>query len=81
MSQFRENLWTDGRAEGWTDRSYFIGPLRSRPGVQKIIRKNINKFNEFNITLLLQESRSLNRLERVPVSKRIPVLKRIPMIW
>ena len=63
------------------DRSYFIGPLRSRPGVQNIIRKNINKFNEFNITLLLQESRSLNRLERVPVSKRIPVLKRIPMIW
>ena len=81
MSKFRENLWTDGRAEGRTNRSYFIGPLRPRPGVQKIIRKNINKFNEFNITLLPQESRSLNRLERVRVSKIIPVLKRIPMIW
>ena len=30
MSQSRENLRTDGR----TDRPYFIGPFRPRPGVQ-----------------------------------------------
>ena len=38
MSQFRENLQTDGRTDGRmdrrTDRPYFIGPFRSRPGVQ-----------------------------------------------
>ena len=31
MSQFRENLRTNGRM----DKPYFIGPFRPRPGVQK----------------------------------------------
>ena len=36
MNQCRENLQTDGRTDGrWTDRPYFIGPFRPRPGVQK----------------------------------------------
>ena len=35
MSQSRENLRTDGRTEGRTDRPDFIGPFRSRPGLQK----------------------------------------------
>ena len=34
MSQSRENLRTGGRTDGKTDRSYFIGPFRPRPGVQ-----------------------------------------------
>ena len=29
--QFRENARTDGRAEGWTDRPYFIGPFPLPP--------------------------------------------------
>ena len=37
MSQFQENLGaTEGRMEGQMDRSYFIGPFRLRPGVQKM---------------------------------------------
>ena len=34
MSQFWGNLRTDGRTDRRTDRPYFIGPLRSRPGIQ-----------------------------------------------
>ena len=41
MSQFRENLrtdgrWMEGRTEGQTDWPNFIGPFRPRPGVQKL---------------------------------------------
>ena len=34
MSQFWENLRTEGQTEGWMDRSYFIGPFWPRQGVQ-----------------------------------------------
>ena len=36
MSQSRENLWTDGRMDGKTDKPYFIGHFRLRPGIQQI---------------------------------------------
>ena len=36
MSQFRENIRTDGRKDGRMDRPYFIGPVWPRPGVQKL---------------------------------------------
>ena len=36
MSQSRENLRTDGRTDGKADIPYFIGPLRPRPGFQKL---------------------------------------------
>ena len=39
MIQFKENAQTDGRTdgrmEGWTDRSYFIGPFQLLLGAQK----------------------------------------------
>ena len=35
MGQFRENLRTDGRTGGRTDRPYFIGIFRPRPVVQQ----------------------------------------------
>ena len=36
MSQFRENLQTNGRMGGRTGTPYFLGPFRLRTGVQKI---------------------------------------------
>ena len=40
MTQFLENLRTDGRTDGRTeelmDGPYCIGPFRPRPGVQKL---------------------------------------------
>ena len=35
MSQFRENLWRNGRMDGRTDRPYFVGPFQLHPRVQK----------------------------------------------
>ena len=35
MSQFLENLRTDGRTDGRTDTPYFVGPFWPRPRVQK----------------------------------------------
>ena len=40
MIKFKENAWTDGRMEGWTDRPYFIRPFRLPPGVQKQNKKH-----------------------------------------
>ena len=39
VSQSWENLRTDGRMDGRTDRPYFIGLFRPRPEVQNIVKK------------------------------------------